>query len=89
MRALFAVKSFIARYWSTLLVSAVSIVGAIVVVIGENDRATLPFVFSVFAALLCIFLALSGRLAFSMLATWSILAVATALSAMKMKFMGV
>ena len=66
----------------------VSLIGAVTVAYGEHDYQTLAFVVFVYAGLCAAIVLLARRLAFAILTTWLLIAVLTAISAMKLKYMG-
>lgn len=66
-----------------------SAIGTGILVYSEYDIATLPFVLAVFAVLVSALLVASGRLAFSTITTWALLGIVTAISAVKMRYMGI
>lgn len=72
--------------WPFLAIA--SFIGAVTVAYGEHDFQTLAFVFFVFGGLCSAILLLARRPAFAVLAAWLIVAVLTAISAMKLKYMG-
>ena len=68
--------------------SYLSMIGIAAVAFSERDVASLPFLLSVFCAILMTMLILSKRVRFSLVTTWALFAVITVISAMKMHYMG-
>lgn len=66
-----------------------SVAGAAALVLGEHDLMSIPFVLAVFCAIWMALLTLSKRISFSLVATWVLIVIVTAVSTMKMRYMGV
>ncbi len=77
------------RIADTRVVAVLSVIGFGVVIFAERDYATLPFLIGIFGVIFALLSLASGRTAFAILCTWTLLALVTAISAVKTKLMGV
>ena len=87
-RVYFWPRNFLDKILSPWGLACLSIIGAAIIIFGERDFTTTPFVLAVFCAIWMALLAITKRLRFSLVACWVLITVITVICTMKLHYMG-